>query len=155
MNRITKSVLLMAFLPVMLLADKNANAELFGVWTLLPPLVAIVLAFITRNVIFSLFMGIFVGTFMVNVVDGNVFLAFAGAFVDVVRKMIGSMADSWNAGIILQVLTIGGLIAVITKMGGPRAIAQKLATKAKTPASAQIYTWLMGFLFSLMIMQTH
>jgi len=145
LNRLTKSVLLVAFLPVMLLADKNANAELFGVWTLLPPLVAIVLAFITRNVIFSLFMGIFVGTFMVNVVDGNIFQAFAGAFVDLVRKMIGSMADSWNAGIILQVLTIGGLIAVITKMGGPRAIAQKLAKKAKTPASAQIYTWLMGF----------
>ncbi len=145
LNRLAKSLLFVTLLPLMLLADTKANAELFGSLTLLPPLVAIVLAFITRNVIFSLFMGIFTGTFMVNIVDGNVFVAFAGAFVDVVRKMIGSMADSWNAGIILQVLTIGGLIAVITKMGGPRAIAQKLATKAKSPASAQIYTWLMGF----------
>ncbi|RXJ96267.1 sodium:proton antiporter [Malaciobacter molluscorum] len=129
----------------MLMADNKQNAELFGALTLLPPAVAIILAFITRNVIFSLFIGIFTGTFMVNVVDTNIFNAFVGGFVDMVRKMIGSMADSWNAGIILQVLTIGGLIAVITKMGGPRAIAQKLATKAKTPASAQIYTWLMGF----------
>ncbi|PHO17034.1 sodium:proton antiporter [Malaciobacter molluscorum LMG 25693] len=129
----------------MLMADNKQNAELFGALTLLPPAVAIILAFITRNVIFSLFIGIFTGTFMVNVVDTNIFNAFVGGFVDMVRKMIGSMADSWNAGIILQVLTIGGLIAVITKMGGPRAIAQKLATKAKSPASAQIYTWLMGF----------
>lgn len=145
MNRISRTLLLIALLPAMLFADAKSNAELFGMFTLLPPLVAIVLAFITRNVIFSLFMGIFTGTFMINVMDGNVFLAFANAFVDVVSKMIGSMADSWNAGIILQVLTIGGMIAVITKMGGPRAIAQALAKKAKTPASAQIYTWLMGF----------
>jgi len=60
-------------------------------------------------------------------------------------KMVGSLADSWNAGIILQVLTIGGMIAIITKMGGPRAIAQKLAARAKSPVSAQIYTWIMGF----------
>ena len=39
------------------------------------------------------------------------------------------------------------MIAVITKMGGPRAIAQKLAKKAKTPASAQFYTWIMGFFY--------
>lgn len=69
--------------------------------------------------------------------------------------MVGSMADSWNAGIILQVLTIGGLIAVITKMGGPRAIAESLAKKAKSQRSAQLYTWIMGFLSFLMIMQTH
>ena len=37
------------------------------------------------------------------------------------------------------------MIAVVTKMGGPRAIAHKLASKAKSPASAQFYTWLMGF----------
>ncbi|AXX92786.1 sodium:proton antiporter [Malaciobacter molluscorum LMG 25693] len=145
MKKLKSSLLLLVILPIMLMADNKQNAELFGALTLLPPAVAIILAFITRNVIFSLFIGIFTGTFMVNVVDTNIFNAFVGGFVDMVRKMIGSMADSWNAGIILQVLTIGGLIAVITKMGGPRAIAQKLATKAKSPASAQIYTWLMGF----------
>lgn len=145
MKKLKSSLLLLVILPIMLMADNKQNAELFGALTLLPPAVAIILAFITRNVIFSLFIGIFTGTFMVNVVDTSIFNAFVGGFVDMVRKMIGSMADSWNAGIILQVLTIGGLIAVITKMGGPRAIAQKLATKAKSPASAQIYTWLMGF----------
>lgn len=125
--------------------EVNNNSALFGAFTLLPPLVAIVLAFITRNVIFSLFIGIFVGTFMVNVTKSNVFVSFYNAFVDMSAKMVGSLADSWNAGIVLQVLTIGGMIAVITKMGGPKAIAEKLAKKAKTPASAQIYTWIMGF----------
>ena len=129
----------------MLFADAKGNAITFGALTLLPPFVAIILAFLTRNVIFSLFMGIFVGTFMVNVSGLNIFASFFNAFVDMSGKMVASLADSWNAGIVLQVLTIGGMIAVITKMGGPRAIAESLAKRAKTPASAQLYTWLMGF----------
>ncbi|WP_458701716.1 Na+/H+ antiporter NhaC family protein [Sulfurospirillum sp. 1307] len=133
------------FLPIMLFADAKTNAQTYGVLTLIPPLVAIGLAFLTKNVIFSLFMGIFSGTFLLNVTGNNIFLALYNAFIGIISKMIGSMADSWNAGIILQVLTIGGLIAVITKMGGPRAIAEKLAKRAKTGRSAQIYTWIMGF----------
>jgi len=139
------SLILMAFLPLMLFAEAKDNSITYGALTLLPPLVAIVLAFLTRNVIFSLFMGIFTGTFMVNVSGANIFTSFFNAFVDMSTKMVGSLADSWNAGIILQVLTIGGMIAVITKMGGPRAIAENLAKRAKTPASAQLYTWIMGF----------
>lgn len=145
MNKFLKTLIIMAFLPIMLLADAKDNSITYGFLTMLPPLVAIILAFLTRNVIFSLFMGIFTGTFMVNITGSNVFVAFFNAFVDMSEKMVGSLADSWNAGIVLQVLTIGGMIAVITKMGGPRAIAQKLAKRAKTPASAQIYTWIMGF----------
>lgn len=146
MRKVLQTLLLMAIIPVLALgADAKANAAAFGMLTLVPPLVAIVLAFVTRNVIFSLFMGIFAGTFMVNVSGANIFAAFFNAFVDMSGKMVGSLADSWNAGIVLQVLTIGGMIAVITKMGGPRAIAEKLAAKAKTPASAQLYTWIMGF----------
>jgi len=131
---------------VLLLADTKDNSVIYGAFTLLPPLVTIILAFITRNVVFSLFMGIFTGTFMVNISGPNIFNAFFGAFIDMSGKMVGSLADSWNAGIVLQVLAIGGMIAVVTKMGGLRAIAEKLASKAKTPATAQIYTWIMGFL---------
>jgi len=145
LNRFITTLILVAFLPLMLFADAKGNAITFGALTLLPPFVAIILAFLTRNVIFSLFMGIFVGTFMVNVSGLNIFASFFNAFVDMSGKMVASLADSWNAGIVLQVLTIGGMIAVITKMGGPRAIAESLAKRAKTPASAQLYTWLMGF----------
>lgn len=145
MNKLTKTLILGLFLPIFLFADAKENSAMYGALTLLPPLVAIVLAFITRNVIFSLFMGIFTGTFMVNISGENIFYAFFGAFVDMSSKMVGSLADSWNAGIVLQVLTIGGMIAVVTKMGGLKAIAQKLAARAKTPATAQIYTWIMGF----------
>ena len=145
MSRFLQTIVLLAVLPAMLFAETKDTAISFGALTLLPPLVAIVLAFFTRNVIFSLFMGIFAGTFILNVSGANIFGILFNTFVDISSKMVGSLADSWNAGIVLQVLTIGGMIAVITKMGGPRAIAEKLAARAKTPASAQIYTWIMGF----------
>ena len=145
MNKFFKTFVLVSLLPLVVMADAKDNALIYGAWTMLPPLVTIILAFVTRNVIFSLFMGILSGTFLVNISDANILSALVNAFADMSSKMVGSLADSWNAGIILQVLTIGGMIAVITKMGGPRAIAEKLAARAKSPVSAQIYTWIMGF----------
>ncbi|MCG8565156.1 MAG: hypothetical protein MI747_08745, partial [Desulfobacterales bacterium] len=123
-----------------------ANAEKFGLLTLLPPLVAIVLAFITKNVVLSLFTGIFSGTFMLALSGTNVFKGLIGAFTAITHNILGSLADPWNAGIILQCLTIGGLIALISKMGGTKAIAESLVKRAKSPVSAQIVTWCMGLL---------
>lgn len=122
--------------------EPNPNVEKFKYFTLLPPLLAIILAFITKNVVLSLILGVFSGSMLIN--SGSLTKSFA----DLTGRIVGSMADPWNAGIILQVLTIGGLIALITKMGGARAIAESLSKKAKTPASAQVIAWIMGmFIF--------
>ncbi len=123
-----------------------ANADRFGFLTLLPPLVAISLAFITRNVVISLFMGIFSGTFMLSLQGSDFFTALTGGFAMLTGNIVSSLADSWNAGIVLQCLTIGGLIAVVSKMGGTKAIAEALAKRAKTAVSTQLVTWLMGLL---------
>ncbi|EOD01505.1 Na+/H+ antiporter NhaC family protein [Caldisalinibacter kiritimatiensis] len=58
--------------------------------------------------------------------------------------MLGSAADSWNAAILIFTLSIGGMVGVIGKMGGTKAIAEALAKKAKTARSAQIATWILG-----------
>ncbi|MGM9532580.1 Na+/H+ antiporter NhaC family protein, partial [Intestinibacter sp.] len=55
-------------------------------------------------------------------------------------------SDPWNAGIILQVLAIGGVINLVSKMGGAKAIAEALSKKAKSARSAQIMTWFAGLL---------
>ncbi len=122
----------------------NLNAQKFGILTLIPPVVAITLAFITKDVIFSLFIGVFSGTFMMFITQDNIFSAFIKGFVNVCNRMVHSMADPWNAGIILQVLAIGGVVALITRMGGTKAVAEWLAKKAKNHKSSQISTWLMG-----------
>lgn len=125
-------------------SEVEKNAELFGIWTLIPPVVAIAFAFITKDVILSLFLGVFSGTFMLSMLDNNIFVSFIKAFVGITERVIGSMADSWNAGIMLQVLTIGGVVALITRMGGTKAVAEFLAKRAKTGAWAQVSTWFMG-----------
>ncbi|HJJ42580.1 MAG TPA: Na+/H+ antiporter NhaC family protein, partial [Methanocorpusculum sp.] len=56
------------------------------------------------------------------------------------------MADRWDAGIIMQVLVIGALIALVTKMGGMRAIADVISKIAKGPRSAQVAIWLSGWI---------
>lgn len=140
-------VMLMLFAATAFAVDSEvakANADKFGLWTLLPPLIAIILAFITKNVVLSLFIGVFSGTFLLQISGHNVFYALSYGFLDIVNKLLGSLADPWNAGIILQCMTIGGLIALITKMGGAKAVAESLAKKAKSPTSAQIITWLLG-----------
>lgn len=118
----------------------------FGWSSLVPPVVAIALAFITKNVVLSLFLGIFSGTFILQVQNANVFMAIIQAFLSIINYIVDSLSDSWNAGIILQVLTIGGLIGLITKMGGAKAVAEALSKKAKGPISAQIITWILGIL---------
>jgi Na+/H+ antiporter NhaC len=120
------------------------NAKIFGIFTILPPLVAIALAFLTKNVILSLFFGTFTGCYMLELRNGNVFTAFIDGFMRISTEVLVSISDSWNAGIILQVLMIGSLIALITRMGGVHAVAESMAKLAKTPRSTQVVTWILG-----------
>ncbi len=129
-------------------AVKKANAEKYAFLTLVPPLIAILLAFVTKNVILSLFIGVLSGTYMLALNDTNAIAAIYAAFEKFTYAALNSLADSWNAGIVLQVLAIGGLIALISKLGGARAVAEALVKHAKTAKSSQFVTWLLGlFIF--------
>lgn len=123
-----------------------SNAERFKWFTLIPPLVAIILAFITKNVVISLFIGTLTGCFMTQLTEYNFLGALIHSFLDFVQRALNSLSDPWNAGIILQVLVIGGVIELISKMGGAKAVAEELAKKAKTPRSAQFVTWILGII---------
>ncbi|MBQ6820220.1 MAG: Na+/H+ antiporter NhaC family protein [Clostridium sp.] len=122
----------------------TANANHYGILTLIPPIVAIVLAFLTKNVIISLFIGTLSGTFLVSLVDTSFLQALLNSFFDFVSRVLNSLADPWNAGIILQVLVIGGVIHLVAKMGGAKAVAEALAKRAKTAKSTQLVTLLLG-----------
>ncbi len=131
--------------------DSTEIVSNLGFLTLLPPLIAIILAFITKNVILSLFLGAMTGTFILQITSGqngnliiNILGSFLFAFIDFINTVLVSLADPWNAGIILQVLAIGGVIALISKMGGATAVATTLAKKSKTRVSAQITTFILG-----------
>ncbi|MBX7418839.1 Na+/H+ antiporter NhaC family protein [Clostridium chauvoei] len=122
----------------------TTNASHYGILTLIPPLVAIILAFLTKNVVISLFIGILSGSFLIKLIDHSFFGALIQSFLDFVSRALNSLADPWNAGIILQVLVIGGVIHLVAKMGGAKAVAEALARKAKTAKSTQLVTLLLG-----------
>jgi len=113
----------------------------FGIWSLLPPLIAIVLAFMTKQVILSLFLGVLSGTVILE--HGNLFHAFLRTLD---KYILGALADSWHAGILIFTISIGGMVGIIAKMGGTKAIADALSKKAKTAKSAQVYTFILGVL---------
>ncbi|MFL2118498.1 Na+/H+ antiporter NhaC family protein [Marinilactibacillus psychrotolerans] len=149
LSLITLFTALICFIPAPVYAEEieTSLAGSIGWMTLIPPIIAIILAFITKNVILSLFVGIFSGTILMQFYYGtNILLAIVYGFTDIVDYILGSLADPWNAGIILQVMTIGGLIALVTSMGGAQAVAESLAKRAKGPVSAQLITWALGIL---------
>ncbi|EMJ2168383.1 Na+/H+ antiporter NhaC family protein [Campylobacter upsaliensis] len=143
-------------LPIALFADAKVNAEFYGFITLLPPFIAIILAFITKDVILSLFMGVLSGTFLLSLASNiffvdtialiNIYDTLVESFSKIISYVLKSTSDPVNAGIILQILCIGGLVALITKMGGAKAIALQFAKRSKTAISAQLNTWFIGLL---------
>ena len=115
--------------------------ENYGLISLIPPLLAIILAWWSKEVIISLFLGVFSGAFILagyNPIAG---------FVNTLDKyMLGSLADSWNAGIIIFLLSMGGMIGIINRAGGVIAIGEYVAKKAKSIKNTLLVTWSMGVL---------
>lgn len=128
------------------LEDKSLIWQGLGIITLLPPFIAIVLAFLTQNVIISLTSGILTGSMLASLtlIKGDLGLNVSEAFSSTIKTVINSMSDPWNAGILLQVMSIGGLIALVSKMGGTHALAEKLSEKAGGVRSSQFITWILG-----------
>jgi len=113
--------------------------EHFGVWSVVPPLMAIGLAFATKQVLPSLFISIWAGATIIA--HGNPAAGFTNMTV---KYIAGSIADPWNAAIIVINITMGGMIGVISKSGGMKAVAESLSRRAGTARSGQLVTFLMG-----------
>ena len=95
-----KKILFLSLLPILALAVDpevaKKNAEIFGFWTLIPPVVAIVLAFITKDVVLSLFIGVFSGTFLINIIDSSIPMTFVKGFTDIVKRVVGFVSAAWS-----------------------------------------------------------
>ncbi len=114
-----------------------------GWLSILPPLVAILLALLARQVLVALFVGIWLGSALIY--DYNPFLGLLYALTDYIAV---AAADPDKMAIIVFSLTLGGMVGVISKMGGMQGIVDKLALHASNSRRGQIVTWLMGiFIF--------
>ena len=113
----------------------------FGIFSLIPPVLAIVLAFLTKNVLFSLITSVFVGSAMLA--KGNIAIGFVNVFS---KYMIPNIADSWNAGVIAMTLFVGCFSVMLERSGGAYAFGQAVKDKIKTVRQGQIASWIGGLI---------
>lgn len=155
MNKKVRVVLYYAIVVVLCLATwtsiqfpESSFWSPSGIWSILPPLVAIALAFATKNVLISLLVGIFSAAYLLSLKSNSPITALFDSFSIASQQMLNVTAKPGNAGILLQCGAIGGLVALLAASGGLRAIAEKFVKLARGPASAQIVTWVLGlFIF--------
>lgn len=114
-----------------------------GIWSVVPPFVAIVLSLITKEVIFSLLIGIMSGALIYSLLTG---LGGVGIFTVTVDTMISKLADGDNAAMVVFLALLGALVAVVTRAGGSGAYGAWAAGKIKSRQSAGLLTTLLGLL---------
>jgi Na+/H+ antiporter NhaC len=112
-----------------------------GILSIIPPLIAIFVALIFRQVLFSLLLGIFAGTFFLY--DYNPLIAFMRV-ADV--YIINSLIDKSHIQIIVFTLMFGGVIGLISRSGGTTGIANLLIPLARSRKSGLFATWLSGII---------
>jgi len=126
------------------LAGEEARVQtrvLPAILSILPPLLAILLALITRQVIVALFFGIWLG--ITFIYDINPLLGFLHTLDEYIVK---SLADPDRISILIFSLVLGGMVGVMTRSGGTQGIVEKLASYAKNARLGQLATWAMGVL---------
>ncbi len=112
-----------------------------GILSIIPPVIAISLALITKEVIFSLLLGIMSGTIIYSFAVG---LGFVGIFSVTTDLMISKVGD--NAAMVIFLCMLGALVAVITRAGGSKAYGNWASRKLRTGRSAGIATAFLGIL---------
>ncbi len=120
----------------------EAPSRFYGkLWALLPPVIAIGLALITKEVYSSLFIGIVVGGLLYA--EGNPVDTIIHVFSD---GFVANIADSYNMGIIIFLIVLGAMVSMMNKAGGSAAFGRWAKKHIKTRVGAQLATILFGCL---------
>ena len=111
------------------------------IWALLPPLVAIILALITKEVYSSLFVGIVVGALLYSgfKFEGTVTQIFEGGIIKV-------LSDSYNVGILIFLVILGSVVCMMNKAGGSAAFGRWASKKIHTRVGAELAAIILGVL---------
>ena len=140
------AILVVAYLffrqmPEVAAGAENPSKMYATIWALVPPVVAIVLALITKEVYSSLFIGIVTGALFYS--NFNLETAYTTMFTD---GFIAKLADSWNVGILIFLVVLGAIVVLMNKAGGSTAYGKWAATKIKSKKGALLSTFGLGCL---------
>ena len=123
-------------------AEETYQPALYAtIWALLPPLVAIILALITKEVYSSLFVGIVVGALIYSgfKFEGTVTQIFEGGIIKV-------LSDSYNVGILIFLVILGSVVCMMNKAGGSAAFGRWASKKIHTRVGAELAAIVLGIL---------
>ena len=129
---------------------KKSNGQLriktIPLWlSLIPPLVAIILALVFKEVVVSLFIGVWAGAFIIGGLRIESLYYFILSFLEVIQTyIIGALNDGGHLSVIVFSLLIGGMVAIISKNGGMAGVVKSLSKYARDTKSSQFITWLLG-----------
>ena len=143
---IVLAVLLVLIVGMVLLYVFGPVAGTMPLWmSILPPLVAIVMALLIKEVISSLFVGILTGTFLMALYGGaSPASALGGGLLRVVDTyVVGSLFDADHVTIVVFTMMIGGMVRIITANGGMQGVVNWLSRRARGPRSGQLMTFFM------------
>ena len=119
---------------------RQTIAQYATFWSLLPPIIAIALALITKEVYASLFVGILSGALIYSGFNPW------GMVTNTFDVMISKLADGWNVGILIFLVTLGMMVALINKAGGSAAYGRWASVHIKSRVGAIISTAVLGML---------
>ena len=129
--------------PMLVLAaeEEYVPSMYASFWSLIPPVVAIVLALITKEVYSSLFVGILVGGLFYSGFNFEMTVnhIFQNGF-------IGVLSDEYNVGILVFLVILGTMVCLMNKAGGSSAFGRWASTHIKSRVGAQLATILLGCL---------
>ncbi len=153
-KRIAFAVVAVALLITIIVLQMNTSAEIdpetyqpavySSLFALLPPVIAIVLALITKEVYSSLFIGILTGAFLYA--NGSPELLMNSMLFNESGGMIYKLADSWNVGILVFLVILGIMVALMNKVGGSAAFGQWASEHIKSRVGTQVATIVLGIL---------
>lgn len=114
--------------------------------SIIPPLIAILIALIIREVYSALFTGIWVGTAIIYYYKGSVFFVaiFKGFLAILDTYILESLNNSGHLSIILFSMIIAATVSLISKNGGMKGVVNRLSKFATSPRSGSLVTWLLG-----------
>ena len=149
-------IILMAIFPpdvgwfVVESPDGDIEGPSWGWWALLPPIIAISLALITKEVYPSLLVGVVSGAIIYSELDIKVFLhkLFLGVDESGISDGVfyGVIMDSWNLGIIIFLIALGAVVALMKYSGASRAFGDWARAKVSKRSHASLATMLLGII---------
>ena len=153
-SKIVFACIVIAFI-ILCLIQSPITSPVNSLWSLLPPVVAIGLALITKEVYSSLFLGIVTGGVLcmlsstpVSVGEeeslGHGFTALFNAVVN--EGIIKNLSDSWNVGILVFLVVLGIIVVLMNKAGGSRAYGEWAVRRIRTRKGASLATFALGVL---------